>query len=180
MSATIYWTVLVIGTVLLSYLSSFQLAPLVFLGGGAILGVGYLVLSARQRARNPQWNSGGYRTRFAGSIILYVALFWVTAQLGKSREPMEFWASYEPYVENGKPRGYVFRYLDFKDSYERIDSPELNSYLREKAPERVKLVLEVVKDFGRLRSYSVQRVETFTVNSEWIDGMPPWAALRQR
>jgi hypothetical protein len=114
-----------------------------------------------------------------GSIFVYVIVFWTTNGVFTNvKEDREFWARYEPYVADGVQHGYTFHYLDYANSYERVDSPDLNRYLEERKPEKVKLVLEIVKDFGKFRSYSVKSVETIHVNTTWTPGEPPWPALR--
>ena len=57
---------------------------------------------------------------------------------------------------------------------------ELNKLLVEKKPEKVRMVLETVKDFGRLRAYTVRSVESIPVDKEWTSGSPPWEELRKR
>lgn len=37
--------------------------------------------------------------------------------------------------------------------------------------------LETVKDFGKLRAYSVEQVDGIRVNAGWIGGQPPWMKL---
>jgi hypothetical protein len=56
----------------------------------------------------------------------------------------------------------------------------LNKLLEEKRPERVRMKLELVRDFGRLRAYTVRSVESIPVDKEWTPGNPPWEALRRK
>ena len=51
--------------------------------------------------------------------------------------------------------------------------------LMEKHPEHVRMVVEIVKDFGRLRAYTVRSVESIPVDQAWSPGNPPWEALRR-
>jgi hypothetical protein len=95
------------------------------------------------------------------------------------KEQREFLARYEPYFHQGIAEGFTFYYLDHPGAYERIDSAELNKLLIEKHPERVRMVLEIVKDFGRLRAYTVRSVESIPVDQAWSPGNPPWEALRR-
>jgi len=179
MSSTLYWAFLVLVVLVLAYITPFGFLPLVFLAGGAVLGFGYMSFLSFRRRRSGVWEHGTYQFRFVGSIFFYVALFWTTVGIFDNvKEKREFVARYEPYIQDGQQHGYTFYYVDHADCYERIDSPDLNQYLREKNPERVRLVLEIVKDFGRLRAYSVQTVESIPVTVAWLGGSPPWAVLR--
>ena len=175
----LYWSVLVLGAGALAYISPFNLAPIVFIMGAIVLGVWYfLFLLLRRRSTGP--DPVGNQTRLIGSVLIYVMVFWTTTGLFSNvKEKREFWASYEPYVNAGRQQGYTFFYVDYAGNYERIDSPELNRLIGEKSPDRVRMVLEVVKDFGRLRAYTVRSVESIPVDKAWIDGNPPWEALRQ-
>lgn len=165
----------------LAYVSPFHLAPLVFLLGGLVLGGGYLAFLSWRKRRSGFSEHGIHQSRFVGSIFVFVIVFWTTNGVFTNvKEDREFWARYEPYVMDGTQHGYVFHYLDYANSYERVDSPDLNRYLEEKKPEKVKLVLEIVRDFGRFRSYSVKSVETIHVNTAWTPGEPPWPALRKK
>jgi hypothetical protein len=179
---TLYWTLLTIGVVLLAYSSRFATAPLVFVAGGAALGFGYWAFLSRRRRASGFWEHPKYQSRFVGSVFIYIVVFWTTMGLfGNVKEQREFLARYEPYIVDGNPHGYTFHYVDYAGSYERIDSPQLDAYLREKKPPTVRLALELVRDFGRLRAYSVKSVDSIAVNKEWSpDGMPPWDALRSR
>jgi hypothetical protein len=181
MSGTLYWSILVLVVMLLASVSLFYIAPFAFLFGGAVLGLGYLAFLKWRKSRSGQWEHSIHQYRFVGTIIIYVMVFWTTSGIftNKKREK-EFWARYEPYVTNGVQHGYTFHYIDHANSYERVDSPEVNRYIEEKKPEKVKLVLEVVRDFGKLRAYSVKRVESINVNSTWTGGEPPWPALREK
>ncbi len=179
MPAIFYWTILILVVLLLAYASLFNLAPFVFLLGGAVLGLGYLAFLGRRKRRSGVWEHGKYQYRFVGSVFVYVILFWTTSGIFTNvKTEQEFWARYEPYMRDGEQHGYTFHYLDYANCYENVDSPDLNRYIEEKKPEKVKLVLEVVKDFGTLRAYSVKSVETIPVNAAWIGGEPPWPVLR--
>lgn len=178
MRSILYWSFLILTAVLLAYLSPFNLAPLIFLGGAILLVAAYF-LFLRVRGGHPGlWQQ--HQSRFVGSILVYVMIFWTTVGLFSNvKQQKQFWASYEPYIQGGVQHGYTFFYVDHAGSYERIDSPELNRLLGEKNPERVRITLEVVKDFGRLRAYTVRSVESIAVDKAWTDGRPPWDALRQ-
>jgi len=181
MASILYWSTFILVVVLLAYASPFHLAPLAFLLGGVVLGLGYLGFLSWRKRRSGVWEHSTHQFRFVGSLFVYVILFWTTNGVFTNvKEDREFWARYEPYVTEGTQHGYVFRYLDYANSYERVDSPDLNRYLEENKPEKVKLVLEIVRDFGKFRSYSVKSVETIHVNTAWTPGEPPWPALRQR
>ena len=181
MPSILYWSTLILAIILLAYASPFYVAPLVFLLGGAVLGFGYLAFLSWRKRRSGVWEHSTHQLRFVGSIFVYVILFWTTNGIFTNvKEDREFWARYEPYVTNGTQHGYIFHYLDYANSYERVDSPDLNRYLEEKKPEKVKLVLEIVRDFGKLRAYSVKSVETIHVNTSWLGGEPPWPALREK
>ena len=177
----LYWIAVIAVVVFLAYASLFNLAPFVFLIGVAIIGFGYLAFLSYRKRRSGVWEHKTHQFRFAGTVFIYVILFWtVLGIFTNEKEQREFWARYEPYVTNGAQHGYTFYYLDYAKSYERVDSPTLNRYLEEKKPEKVKLVLEIVRDFGKLRAYSVQTVEAIPVNNTWAGGDPPWAALRAK
>src|SRR6185436_15661348 len=171
----LYWTIFVAVVLLLAYvsLSIFSLAPFAFLIGGAALGLGYLGF---RHYRKQEFEK--YRQRFAGSVFLYVIMFWTTVGLfTNQKEQREFWARYEPHVENGVPHGYTFYYLDYANSFELVDSPDINKYIQEKSPQKVKMGLQVVRDFGKLRSYSLMTVDSIPVGMSWTGGEPPWSAL---
>jgi hypothetical protein len=180
MQSTLYWSFLILASILLAYISPFNLVPLVFLGGGVILGVAYLPYSYFQKKRGSGPADSGRRTiHVIGSVMVYVMVYWTTIGLFTNvKEQREFMARYEPYVRDGTPQGYTFHYVGHEGSYERIDSPELNALLADRRPERVRLLLEVVRDFGRLRGYSVLRVESIPVDKFWAEGNPPWETLR--
>lgn len=179
MRSILYWSLLILVAILLAYISPFNLAPLVFLAGGFLLALGSLAFSGNRRRKSGVRERGVNQTRFIGSILVYVMTFWTTiGMFSNVKEHREFWARYEPYVQEGTRRGYTFFYLDHAGNYERIDSPELNQLLTERNPEKVRMVLEVVKDFGKLRAYSVQTVESIAVDKYWTDGNPPWDVLR--
>lgn len=174
-----YWVFFVGIVLVLAYASLFNLTPLVFLIAGGVLGFGYLAFLSYRKRQSGVWEHSKYQQRFVGSVFLLVIIFWTTVVLFSNiKEPREFWARYEPYISEGKQRGYTFYYLDHANSYERIDSPALNKYIEDRNPGKVKLVLEIVRDFGRLRAYSVKSVDAIAVNKEWIDGEPPWSVLR--
>ena len=165
--------------ILLAYISPFNLTPIIFLGGAfSWPGAGdFFPIAA---AVPGVWEHSTHQFRFVGSLMLYVMVYWTTVGLFTNvKEQREFLARYEPYIQEGRQHGFNFYYLDYAGSYERIDSPELNKLIAENNPERVRIVLEVVKDFGKLRAYSVRSVESITVDKAWTDGNPPWAALRE-
>jgi len=179
MRSILYWSILILIGILFAYASPFNLTPLTFIGGALLFVCTYFLFLVTRRRRSGQWEHSTHQIRFIGSILLYVIVFWTTVGLfSNKKEKREFAATYEPYIESGVPRGYTFFYLDYAGSYERIDSAELNKLLVEKKPEKVRLTLEVVKDFGRLRAYTVRSVESIAVDKEWTDGKPPWEALR--
>ena len=180
MRSILYWSFLILVSLVLAYVGPFNVVPLVFLGGAIVLTVGYFSFLSYRRRRSGVWEQGQYQVKFIGSILLYVMFFWTTVGLFSNvKEQREFMARYEPFVEDGSQRGYTFYYLDYAGFYERINSPALNEFIAERKPERVRMVLEIVKDFGSLRAYTVLRVESIAVDKTWIDGNPPWAALRQ-
>ena len=181
MRSIFYWSFLILVAILLAYISPFSLVPLVFLAGSAVLGFGYLLFLSHRRRRSGAWEHSQFQSRFFGSLIVFVMTYWTTVGLFTNvKEQREFLARYEPYVQNGSQRGYTFYYQDYAGYYERIDSPQLNRFLSEHNPDRVRMVLEIVRDFGKLRAYSVRSVESIAVDKDWIDGSPPWAALRAR
>jgi hypothetical protein len=181
MPSIFYWSILILVTILLAYMSPFNIAPLAFLLGGAVLGIGYLAFLSWRKRRSGVWEHGTHQFRFVGSVFVYVILFWTTnGVFTNAKQEREFWARYEPYIKDGTRQGYTFHYLDYSNAYERVDSPDLNRYLEEKKPQKVRLVLEIVRDFGKFRSYSLKSVETIHVNKAWIPGEPPWPALRER
>jgi hypothetical protein len=181
MRSILYWSFLVLAAILLAYISPFNLVPLVFMLAFALLGIGYLLFLNYRRRRSGMWEHGRYQVRFVGSVIVFLMIFWTTVGLFTNvKEHREFLARYEPYIQDGNQRGYTFYYLDYAGYYERIDSPELNRFIAERNPDRVRLVLETVRDFGRLRAYTVRSVETIPVDKFWTDGNPPWGALRKR
>jgi hypothetical protein len=180
MRSILYWSLLVLAAIVLAYLSPFNLTPIVFLAGAALFAAGYFLFRLFGRGRQSGTQHGGYQVRFIGSILIYVVVYWTTIGLFSNvKEKREFLARYEPFVQDGIQRGYTFFYLDYAGSYERIDSPELNKLIVEKSPDRVRMVLEVVRDFGRLRGYTVRSVESIPVDKAWTEGNPPWEALRK-
>ena len=175
----LYWSFLVLLAILLAYATPFGLYHFVFLGGGLILFVGYTVFLKRRERVSGIWEHDRYRISFFGTLIVWVVVYWTTIGLfSNQKELREFRARYEPYVDQGNAQGYLFYYLDYEGSYERINSPELNRLIEQKRPPQVRMVLEIVKDFGRLRAYTVRSVERIPVDKEWTAGSPPWAALR--
>jgi hypothetical protein len=180
MRSILYWGFLVLAAILLAYLSPFNLAPISFLAGALLVLGGYFLFLSYRRRRSGSWEHSIYQFRFVGSVLLYVMVFWTTIGLFTNvKEQREFLASYEPYVQEGRQKGYTFYYLDHAGFYERIDSPELNALIAEKRPERVRMMLELVSDFGKLRAYTVRSVESIPVTMAWTDGNPPWEALRR-
>ena len=180
MRSILYWSFLILAAILLAYVSPFNLSPIIFLGGALLMVAGYFLFLSYRRRQSGVWEHSTHQIRFVGSILVYVMVYWTTVGLFSNvKEQREFWARYEPYIQGGSQHGYTFFYLDHAGSYERIDSPELNKLILEKSPERVRMVLEVVKDFGRLRGYTVRRVESIPVDQAWLDGNPPWDTLRQ-
>jgi hypothetical protein len=181
----LYWPAFSALLLLVIFVSmiAFNFTPIAFLIGAAVLGFGYLGFLFYRKRKSGRWEHSNYEGRVVGSVFLYVALFWTAAGiLLNQRTPLEAWARYEPYVTDGVQHGYTFYYLDYANAYERVDSPTLNEYIEEKKPEKVQLLLEVVKDFGKFRSYSVQAVDSIPVNNKayrgWTGGEPPWPALR--
>ena len=180
MRSILYWSFLIFTAILLAYLSPFDIAPVVFLAGAVLFAGGYFVLSSLRRGQPDPAQHSQNQIRFIGSILIYVMVFWTTTGLFSNvKEQRAFPARYEPYVEAGVQRGYTFYYLEHPGSYERIDSPELNKLILEKSPQEVRMVLELVKDFGKLRAYTVRSVESVSVDKDWASGSPPWEALRQ-
>jgi hypothetical protein len=161
----LYWSFLILLAIFLAYISPFGLYHLIFLAGGVIV----VFLSRR------------IRVSFLGSVFVYVAVYWTTIGVFSNvKERREFFARYEPYVHAGKPEGYTFYYLDYPGFYERVDSADLNKLLEDKRPSQVRMVLEIVRDFGKLRAYSVRSVEGIPVDQNWSGGNPPWDVLRQK
>lgn len=181
MRSILYWSFLVLVSVLLAYLSPFSISPLIFLAGVVVFIAAYFAFLSYRRGRSGVWEHKTYQSNFVSSFLLYVMVFWTTNGLFTNvKEQREFQARYEPYIAGGSQHGYTFYYVDYDGAYERIDSPELNAWIAEKNPARVRMVLEIVKDFGRLRAYTVRSVESIAVDKAWTDGNPPWAALRER
>jgi hypothetical protein len=179
MSSTLYWSTLVLAVMLLAYGSLFYIAPFAFLFGGVVIGLGYLGFLKWRQRRTGQWEHSTHQFRFVGTIIVYVMVFWTTSGIFTGvKEQKVFWARYEPYMTESVQQGYTFHYLDYANCYERVDSPDVKRYLEEKKPEKVKLVVETVKDFGKLRAYSLKRVDSINVSRTWIGGEPPWPMLR--
>ena len=176
----LYWSGLTLFAILLAYVRPASLAPLRFVAGAAFLMGVYLAYRA-YRSRFGVWEPGRYQTRLTGTVVVYVMVFWSTiVGFTNVKEQREFLASYEPYIHGGVRQGYTFHYVEFAGSYERIDSPELNALLESRHPDRVHMVLEIVRDFGKLRAYTVRSVESVPVDKDWLDGSPPWDALRRR
>jgi len=177
----LYWSFLILIAILLAYATPFGLYHLVFLGGGLIIFGVYFAFLSRRRRISGAWEHDRYRVSVFGVLLVWVVVYWTTIGVFSNvKERREFQARYEPYVHQGNPEGYVFYYLDYPGSYERIDSPELNKLIEEKRPERVRMVIEIVRDFGRLRAYTVRSVESITVEKAWTPGNPPWEALRTK
>ena len=179
MRSILYWSFLILGSVLLAYLSPFSLSPFIFLAGAFAFGAAYFAFLSYRHGRSGVWEHKAHQSGFVGKFLVYVMVFWTTnGMFTNVKEQKEFQARYEPYMEGGSQHGYTFYYLDYEGSYERIDSPELNALISQKNPGRVRMVLEIVKDFGRLRAYTVRSVESIPVDKAWTDGSPPWTALR--
>ena len=180
MRSILYWSLLILAALLLAYVSPFSLVPLIFLMGAAVVIFGYFLLLSYRRSRTGAWEYRAHQIRIIGSVLVYVMVFWTTEGLFTNvKDQREFLARYEPYIEQGSQHGFTFYYLDYAGSYERIDSAELNKFIAEKNPGRVHMILEIVKDFGKLRAYTVRSVESIPVDRAWTDGNPPWVALRQ-
>jgi hypothetical protein len=166
----LYWSFLILLAILLAYASPFGLYHVLFLAGA---GVAFL-LWRFTRAHHS-------KVQLLGTMFVYVAVYWTTIGLFSNvKVQREFLARYEPYLHQGSAEGFTFQYVDYPQSYERIDSPELNKLLAEKHPQQVRMIVETVWDFGRLRAYTVRSVEGIPVDQEWTSGNPPWEALRQR
>ena len=179
----LYWVAVVGVTLLLAYLSPFYLSPYAFILGGVFFGCGYFAFLSYRQKRSGVWEHPTYQYRFFGTVFLYVAIFWTVLGIYTNvKVQREFMTRYEAYVSNGAPRGYTLYYVDYPGTHERVDSPALNTYLGEKKPENVRLVLEVVSDFGKLRSYSILTADGIPVSGGWIreDSAPPWPALRAK
>ena len=177
----LYWSFLILIAIALAYETPFGLYHLVFLAGGLIIFAGYYAYLSRRRRASGVWEHDRNRGTVFGVLLVWVVVYWTTIGLfSNAKELREFRARYEPYLHEGKPEGYVFYYLDHEGCYERINSPELNALIAEKRPEQVRMVLEIVKDFGRLRAYTVRSVESIAVDKAWVAGAgkPPWDALR--
>lgn len=180
MRSILYWSSLILAAMLLARITPFSLTPIVFLVGALLFAAGYLVFRSYRRPHSGTQDPGAFQRRFVGSILIYVMIYWTTVGLFTNvKAQREFLARYEPYMQGGQQHGYTFYYVDYAGSYERINSPELNKLIAEKNPERVRMVLEVVKDFGKLRAYTVRSVESISVTMDWTDGSPPWEALRR-
>jgi len=165
----LYWSFLILLAILLAYISPFGLYHLIFLAGGFIV----FVISRRVRLASS-------RVQFLGSIFIYVAVYWTTIGVFSNvKERREFPARYEAYLHDGKTEGYTLYYLDYPGFYERIDSVDLNRMLEEKRPTQVRMAIEIVRDFGRLRAYTVRSVEGIPVDQSWTGGNPPWDVLRK-
>jgi hypothetical protein len=176
----LYWSFLILISILLAYATPFGLYHLVFLGGALVIFVGYFGFLSIRRKASGVWEHDRYRVSIFGVLLVWVVVYWTTIGLfSNAKELREFRARYEPYVQQGTPEGYVFYYVDYPGAYERIDSPELNKLIQEKRPEQVRMVLEIVRDFGRLRAYTVRSVESISVDKAWTEGNPPWQALRE-
>jgi hypothetical protein len=178
----LYLTAVIAVSILLAYVSPFYLSPYVFLLGGAAFGGGYYVFLSYRRNKSGVWEHSTRQYRFFGTLFVYIATFWTIQGIYTNhKEQRAFWVRYEPYISNGAPHGYTLYYLDYPGTHEHVDSPALNSYIADKKPEKVKLVLEVVSDFGKLRSYSILTVDNVPVSGGWIpeESAPPWPALRK-
>jgi hypothetical protein len=179
--AFIYWFFLALLVALLAYASLFSFIPAVFLSGGIAAGFAYLGFLAWRYRRDRVWEHSRYQFRFYAALFTYVFVFWTVIGIFTNvREQRRFWARYEPYAAaDGRPLGYTFYYLDHPEAWERVNSADLNRHLEQTKPERVLMIIETTKDFGRLRGYSVQAVEGFAVNAAWSAGSPPWDELRR-
>ena len=153
---------------------------MLFLAGGLALVGGYVAFLALRYRRLKEWQHGRFQFRFSVAMFVYIVLFWTVIGLFTDvRSELEFAARHEPYfAADGLQHGYTFLYVDHPGSYERVNSAALNDYIRRVRPERVQLKLETIKDFGKLRAYSVEQVDGIRVNVGWIGGQPPWTQLR--
>jgi hypothetical protein len=179
--ALIYWVLLVLVIALLAYASLFSLFPFVFLAGGVLIGLMYSGFLTLRYRKSGNWEHSKFQFRFHGVLFTYIVVFWTVVGIFTNvKEQRQFWARYEPYVSaDGNRRGFTFHYLDYPGAWERVDSAELTRYLDETQPERVRLIIETTRDFGKLRAYAVQGVEGFSVNEAWSGGNPPWDELRR-
>jgi hypothetical protein len=180
MRSFIYWFLLAALVALLAFASLYSIVPLAFLAGGIAIALIYVAVLGKRYRETGRWDHDQFQFRLHSVIFTYVVVFWTFIGLfTNNKTHREFYARYEPYIaSDGRQTGYVFHYLDHPESYERVNSPDLNRYLEEKRPERVRMVLETVRDFGRLRSYSVAEIDGIAVNADWTAGMPPWEELR--
>ncbi|MSR07613.1 MAG: hypothetical protein EXR93_11190 [Gemmatimonadetes bacterium] len=160
----------------------FSLYPFWYLGAVLALGLGYLVFLWVRRRSSGEWQHGRYAFRAWATLGVFTLLFWGPIQLftGVTRRH-HYSATYAPYHPTSLPSrtAYTFTYVDHPASYEHVLSDSLHLYLESVHPATVQLELETTWDFGRLRAYSVQRVDSVRVNGEWIGGTPPWDDLRQ-
>jgi hypothetical protein len=173
------FTALIIG--FLIYASLFSAVPLILLLGGFLITVAYLGFLALRYKRSRDWQHQRYVARFVFALLLYFVCFLAIMSVFTSVESnLEFRARYEPYISSdGRQRGYTFWYIDYPTNYERINSEDLNRYLRFSQPGSVRLVIKTTKDFGKLRAYSVEEVDGIRVNAAWWTGQPPWQRLRE-
>jgi hypothetical protein len=174
----IYWLLFALVVALVAYASLLSLTPLIFLFGGILLGLSYAAFLYVRYRSSGRWLHSRFQFRFYAALFTYIVLFWTTIGLLVDIEQRVFWARYEPYLEGGTQMGFTFHYLDHPGAWERVNSPELNRYLEASRPERVRLIVEVRRDLGRLRDYSLRGVDGYAVSAGWSPGNPPWEELR--
>jgi hypothetical protein len=112
----------------------------------------------------------------------FTVLFWgIVGVFTDVRREHVFRARYEAFLVNNDPArvAYRFHYVDYPGASETVLLPELRRYLEASRPADVRLTLETVWDFGRMRAYSLEKVDEVRVNDGWSNGQPPWDALRR-
>src|SRR6185295_8907179 len=109
MRSILYWSFLILGSILLAYVCPFSLSPLVFLTVAFAFGAMYFAVLCYRRGRFGAWEHKAHQSRFVGSLLVYVMVFWTTNGLFTNvKEQKEFQARYEPYIDGGSQHGYTF------------------------------------------------------------------------
>jgi hypothetical protein len=160
----------------------FSVFPILFLAAVALLALAYLAFLGYRRARTGEWQHDRYRFPLALVIVGFTAVFWgAIAVFTDVRREHVFRARYEAFNVNGDPQriAFRFRYIDCLECSETVYLDELRRYLESARPTEVRLTLETTWDFGRMRGYSLEKVDDIRVNAGWSNGHPPWEALRK-
>jgi hypothetical protein len=146
MRRILYWSSLILAAILLAYISPFNLTPIIFLGGASCSSGFFISFIA---AAVPVW--GGTSVPFRRQLNIYVWFIDDRRAIHQRERAKRILCGTSPTFR--KAASMVLPFIWITQVLRAIDSPELNKLIAEKTRERVLIVLEVVKDFGKLRLF---------------------------